>query len=204
MVPRATIGKIFLKTEIKMKCSICIATSADGFIATEDGEVEWLETAGNADVDMGDESDMGMTDYLASVDCMIMGRKCMDKISSFNLTPGQWPYGDIRIIVLSNTIKEAPENLRGRVEIYSGEIPALISRLESEGFQHAYVDGGTTITYFINLKLINELNITQAPVLLGTGIPLFGKMYKHIKLEQAQATAYPNDFITTNYKVSYL
>lgn len=187
-----------------MKCSVFIATSADGYIATADGGVEWLDTSGKVDVDMGDEADMGFVNYIASVDCMIMGRKCMEKLSSFNLSPEQWPYGDIRIIVLSNTRKQEPRNLKGKVEMYSGEIPALISQLETEGYRYVYVDGGTTITYFLNLMLINEMTITKAPILLGEGIPLFGKTNNHIKLEDAQATSYPNDFIQIKYNVNYL
>ena len=187
-----------------MKCSVFIATSVDGFIAKKDGSVDWLHTAGNPDVDMGSQADMGMNAYISSVDCMIMGRKCMDVISSMNLTPEQWPYGDARIIVLSNTIKIPPENLNGKVEIYSGEISALISKLENDDFQHANIDGGTTITNFINLKLINEMTITRAPILLGDGMPLFGKTKQPIKLEDAQATAYPNDFIQVKYRVNYL
>ena len=187
-----------------MKCSAFIAISADGYIATADGGVEWLELAGNSET--GDREQFGSAGfeaYIASVDCMIMGRKCMEKISSFNLTPEQWPYGDARIIVLSNTIKTPPENLNGKVEIYSGEISALISKLENDDFQHAYIDGGTTITNFINLKLINEMTITRAPILLGDGLPLFGKTKQPIKLEDAQATAYPNDYIQVKYRVNY-
>ena len=135
---------------------------------------------------------------------MIMGRKCMEMISSMNLTPEQWPYGDIKIIVLSNTIKEAPENLKSKVEMYSGDLLTLISNLENEGFKHSYIDGGATIQAFINLKLINELTISKAPVLLGEGIPLFGNTLKEIKLEEAQAIAFPNDFIQLKYKVNYL
>lgn len=187
-----------------MKCSVYIATSVDGFIATKDGGVDWLHTAGNGKVITGDNADMGLNDYLSSVDCMIMGRKCMDMISSMNLTPEQWFYGDLKIIVLSNTVKEAPENLKGKVEMYSGDLLTLTSKLENEGHKHAYIDGGTTIQAFMNLKLINEITITKAPIILGEGIPLFGKTSKDIKLEEAQAVAYPNDFIQLKYKVNYL
>ena len=134
---------------------------------------------------------------------MIMGRKTMEAISSFNLSPEQWPYGDVRIIVLSNTMKEAPDNLKDKVTIYSGEIPTLLARLEKEGFQHAYIDGGTTITSFLKLGLINEMIITRAPILLGGGIPLFGEINKQIILEDAQATAFPNDFIQLEYKIVF-
>ena len=160
-----------------MKCSVYIATSADGYIATPDGGVDWLHTAGNLDTDMGDE-DMGFHDFMDSVDCMVMGRKCMEMISNMNLTPEKWLYGDMPIFVLSNTVKEPPENLRGKVEMYSGGISELISRLEKDGYTHAYIDGGTTITSFLNHGLINEMIITKAPLLLGEGLPLFGKINK--------------------------
>jgi len=186
-----------------MKCSVYIATSADGYIATADGGVDWLDTAGNADADMGEHANMGFDNFMASIDCMIMGRKCMEKLSSFNLTQEQWPYGDTRILVISNTLKEAPDNLKGKIEIVTGDIEKLLTQLTQEGHKHAYVDGGATITSFINLQLINEMTITQIPVLLGSGISLFGKLPKHIKLENAQAIAFPNDFVQIKYKVNY-
>lgn len=186
-----------------MKCSVYIATSADGYIATPDGGIDWLHTAGNLEADMGTE-DMGFQSYIDSVDCMIMGRKCMEIISSMNLTPEQWPYGVIRIIVLSKTINEPPENLRGKVEIYSGDIRALILKLDNEGLKHAYIDGGSTITSFINLKLIDDITITKAPVLLGEGIPLFGKINQKVTLENVETVSFPNDFTQVKYSVNYL
>lgn len=186
-----------------MKCSVYIATSVDGYIASPDGGVDWLHTAGNLDADMGSE-DMGFKSFMNSVDCMIMGRKCMEMISSMNLSPEQWPYGDIHIVVLSNSIKEPPENLRGKVEMFSGEVPDLVKKLEGKGFKHAYIDGGSTITSFLNLKLINEMTITKVPVLLGEGIPLFGKINQRIKLENSKASAFPNELIQVKYSVNYL
>ncbi|PKG39805.1 dihydrofolate reductase family protein [Psychromonas sp. Urea-02u-13] len=186
-----------------MKCSVYIATSADGYIATLEGGVDWLHTAGNLEADMSQNPDMGFNDFIASVDCMVMGRKCMQVISSFNLTPEQWPYGDKKIYVLSHSIKEPPENLRGKVEMYSGDIPKLMKMLENDGFKHAYIDGGTTITSFINLQLINEMIITKAPVILGEGVPLFGKINQRIKLVDATSNAFPNDFIQVKYGINY-
>jgi len=187
-----------------MKCSVYIATSADGYIATLDGGVDWLHAAGNPDADMGANPDMGFGEFIGAVDCMIMGRKCMEIISSMNLLPEQWPYGDIHIVVLSKSIEEPPKNLKGKVEMYSGDIPDLVNALDGKGFDHAYIDGGATITSFLNLKLINEMTITKAPVLLGEGIALFGELNNHIKLQESEAQAFPNDFIQMKYKVNYL
>jgi len=110
------------------------------------------------------------------------------------------PYGDTRIIILSNTLKEAPDNLKERVEMYSGDLNALLAQLKSDGHQHAYIDGGTTIQAFLNLR---EVTITRVPVLLGEGIALLGKTSQDIKLEKAQAVAFPNDLIQERYNVIY-
>lgn len=186
-----------------MKCSVFIATSVDGFIAKTNGSIEWLHTAGNSNADMGEKADMGWAECLATHDCLIMGRNTMEVISNMNLTPERWPYGDMRIVVLSNTLKEAPDNMKDKVEMYSGDLNALMSKLEDEGHKSIYVDGGTTVQAFINLKLIDEITITRAPILLGEGIPLFGKIANDIKLEQTEATVFANDFIQVKYTVNY-
>lgn len=180
-----------------MKCSAYIATSADGYIATPDGGVDWLHSADNSEVDMG------FGTFMASVDCMVMGRKCMEMISSMNLSSEQWPYGDTYIVVLSHTVKAPPENLTGKVNMFSGEIADLISELEGKGFKHAYIDGGSTITSFLNHRLLHEMTITKAPVLLGNGIPLFGKLDNQISLTESEATVFANNFIQIKYKVNY-
>jgi len=186
-----------------MKCSVYIATSADGYIATPDGGVDWLHTAGNIDADMGENLDMGFADFINSVDCMIMGRKCMEVISSFDIPAEQWPYRDIKIFALSNSLTQPPANLAGKVEMVAGDIQALVDKLSEQGLKHAYIDGGATITSFINLMLINEMIITRAPVLLGSGIPLFGKLNHSVKLDNAESVAFANDFIQVKYNVNY-
>lgn len=121
--------------------------------ATLDGGVDWLHAAGNLRADMGSEN-MDFKSFMDSVDIIIMGRKCIEMISSMNLSPEEWSYGDIHIVVLSNSIKEPHENLSGKVEMYSGEIPNLVKQLEGNGFNHAYIDGGATITPFLNLTRV--------------------------------------------------
>ena len=193
-----------------MKCSMFIAPSVDGFIAKEDGGVDWLETVGDSVSKIDEKSELmkyfndSFKNYMKSIDCMIMGRKLMEVLSSFNLSPEQWPYGDIRIIAISDTLNKVPKNLSKYVEMYSGSIPTLISKLEKQGYKKAYIDGGITITSFFNLGLINEITLTLAPILLGRGIPLFGNFSKQIKLTDAKATAFPNNFIELKYKVKYL
>jgi len=135
---------------------------------------------------------------------MIMGRKSMDSIGSMNLTPEQWPYGDMNIIVLSRTVKIPPTSFHSETEMYSGDIAELVKDLDARGYKHAYIDGGETITSFIELGLINEMTITQVPVLLGDGVPFFGNLNRHVSLEKPEVLAFPNDFIQVKYTVSPL
>ena len=186
-----------------MKCTVFIATSLDGYIATPDGSVEWLDQVGDQSADLGEDADMGFLALMESVDCLIMGRKCMEKVDNFNLTDEQWPYGNTRVIALSNSLSDVPESVKGKVELMSGDIPTVIKQLESEGHKHAYVDGGALISSFLNLKLINELIITQAPVVLGDGISLFQNIQQSINLENPEAIAYPNGFVQVKYQVKY-
>jgi dihydrofolate reductase len=100
-------------------------------------------------------------------------------------------------------VKEPPETLKDKVEMYSGDLLELVTKLERGGFKHAYVDGGETIQSLLNFKLINEITLIQIPVLLGEGKPLFGKTNQDIRLEKPEANAFPNDFVQLHYKVSY-
>ena len=184
-----------------MKCSVFIATSVDGYIAAEDGAVAWLYAAGKQEVDLGDEADMGFNAYISSVDCMIMGRGCLEILAGMGLTAEQWPYGNLRVIALSSTLKSIPAGIPGEVEIYNGDIQHLMTQLEQDGLHHAYIDGGATITAFLSAGLISEMTITKAPILLGKGIPLFGQMDQAINLEQTEAKVFANDFIQEKFKV---
>ena len=55
-----------------------------------------------------------------------------------------------------------------------------MSQLAARGIKHIYVDGGITIQRFLQAGLIHRLIITRVPVLIGTGIPLFGALQRDI------------------------
>lgn len=61
-----------------MKGVTNIALSVDGFIADKDGQMEWL----NNQPQIPGE-DFGFKEFLAGVDCMIMGHKTFDTVVGF-------------------------------------------------------------------------------------------------------------------------
>lgn len=48
-------------------------------------------------------------------------------------------------------------------------------QLETRGIRHIYVDGGDTVQRFLRAGLIQRLVVNRIPVLIGSGIPLFGE-----------------------------
>ena len=176
------------------RCSVFIAVSLDGYIAREDGGLDWLEAA-NATVPRGE--DCGYALFMQSVDTIVMGRKSYEKVLSF----GEWPYGDTAVVVLSRTALEIPGNLSSTVS-HSSETPkALHMRLAEQGNERLYIDGGVTIQRFLAAGLITDLTITTIPVLLGGGIPLFGRLDRDIALKHVSTTSYDFGFVQSTYDV---
>ena len=176
------------------KCSVFIAISLDGYIAREDGGLDWLETA-NATVTDGE--DCGYAHFMRSVDAIVMGRKSYEKVRSF----GEWPYGDTAVVVLSRNAPEIPESLSATVS-HSSETPeVLCQRLAGQGNERLYIDGGITIQRFLTAGLITDLTITTIPVILGGGIPLFGQLDGDIALKHVSTTSYDFGFVQSTYDV---
>ena len=74
--------------------------------------------------------------------------------------------------------------------------------MERRGAKGIYLDGGVTIQRFLRESLVDEMTITTIPILLGEGLPLFGKLEKDIKLELVKSKSFKNGFVQNKYKVS--
>ena len=180
---------------MSIKSSVFIATSLDGFIAREDGSIDWLDRA-NASVPSGE--DCGYKAFFDSIDTLVMGRNTFELVLRFP----DYPYGDKRLVVLSSRALDIPAALAETVSC-SSEAPAdLVRRLESEGAKHLYVDGGITIQRFLAAGLIDEVTVTLIPVLLGRGRPLFGPLPGDVLLTLAGSEAFDFGFVQLRYTLS--
>ncbi len=171
-----------------MKASVFIGVSVDGFIARANGDLDWLPTPA------GDEH--GYNDFIASIDCLVIGRKTYETVLGF----GDWAYGSKPVFVLSSR-ELAPAPKKAVVERMYGEPAAILAELSGRGFQHAYVDGGQTIQGFLRAGQIQRLVITRVPVLIGTGIPLFGETGHDIRLEHVATRSFKSGLVQSEYEV---
>ncbi|WP_454782573.1 dihydrofolate reductase family protein [Legionella sp. WA2022007384] len=161
---------------MSIKCSVFIATTVDGFIARENGSIDWLNNI-NSLVPPGEDG--GYKSFISTVDGLVMGRNSFEQVLSFD----EWPYGDLPVVVMSSNTINIPSHLQKCVSL-SAETPStLVQRLAKKGMKHLYIDGGITIQRFIAENLIDELTITLIPILLGSGRSLFGPVKQDIELE---------------------
>jgi dihydrofolate reductase len=179
---------------VSIKASVFIATSLDGFIARANGDLDWLAGAESAST----EQDYGYREFMDTVDTIVMGRNTFELVSTFDT----WPYGGKRVVVLSSGPNAIPPRLVDDVEWLSLPPRRLVERLATRDATHLYVDGGKTIQGFLNAGLIDELTITRIPILIGTGIPLFGPLDHDVSLAHIATRHFENGFVQSKYRVA--
>jgi dihydrofolate reductase len=173
-----------------MKASVFIATSLDGFIARPDGALDWLPADGG--------EPHGYTEFIATVDALVIGRKTLETVLTFDA----WPYGKKPVVVLSTTLSKLTVPDGAVCELMAGPPKQVVGRLERRGMTHLYVDGGATIQGFLEAGLIQHLIITRIPVLLGRGSPLFGPLSHDIRLEHVATRSFPSGMVQSEYVIA--
>jgi dihydrofolate reductase len=169
---------------------VYIATSLDGFIARSNGDIDWLPAGGGPEGE-----DYGYHEFMKTIDVIVMGRATYEKVLTF----GAWPY-EVPVVVLSSSHLTLPSQAAS-IESMGGPPADIVARLESRGLQHAYVDGGVTIQRFLEARLIQRLIITRVPILIGSGIPLFGPLTRDIPLRHVETRPYANGLVQSEYLV---
>ncbi len=137
---------------------VFIACSIDGFIATADGGLQWLDAYENPN-----GSDCGYAEFMKRIDAIAMGRHTYEAVLGF----GSWPYRHPRV---------RPEHHRPGCRACTDRrdgARAAVEAAEADGHERLYVDGGKTIQGFLEADLIDKMIITTIPIVLGGGIPLF-------------------------------
>lgn len=166
------------------KVILYIAMSIDGFIATKDGSVKWLDKFNNSG------GDMGYNDFIKLIDIVIMGNTTYQQILGFDC---DYPYQNQKGYVFSNKKTGKDEN----VTFVSGNIKELVDKLEGNIW---LVGGANLVNQFIESKLIDEFIIFTMPVLLGEGIRLFKESNKELPLKLTKTKSYKIGVIESHYE----
>jgi len=172
-----------------MKIIVYVGTSLDSFIARKDGNIDWLVKFEN------DEAISAFNEFIYRIDAIVIGRGTFEKVLTFP----SWPYAK-KVFVLSNSIKEVPETLREKVTVLSMKPKELLSYLSSNNFSTIYIDGGKVIQDFLKEDLIDELIISTTPILIGSGIPLFGYLDIDLQFKHILTKVHSNGLVRSYYE----
>jgi len=176
------------REDAAMQASVFVGTSVDGFMARLDGALDFLPPGGG--------EPHGYEEFMATVDALVIGRNTFDTVLAFDA----WPYGRKPVFVLSS--RALPPTPRDAVVEHMSGTPAdIVAQLAARGLRHVYVDGGITIQQFLRAGLVQRLIVTRVPVLIGSGIPLFGPLQQDIPLEHVRTQHYPGGLVQSEYRV---
>jgi dihydrofolate reductase len=172
-----------------MRTRAFIGTSLDGFIARTDGDIDWLVAFASPEVNATYE------EFIKDIDAVVIGRGTFETVLTFP----SWPYAQ-KVFVLSTTLKQLPDKVNGKATLVSMKPRELLAYLSRQGFSRVYVDGGSVIQGFLREDCIDELTITRAPIVLGSGIALFGQLDNDLKFKHLDTRVNSNGLVKSHYE----
>ncbi len=149
------------------KIILFITTSLDGYIARKNGGVDWCFT----------DQDYGYTEFIETVDTVIMGRKTYEQVLTFE----DYPYKGMEGYVFSNSLSGQKDD---HVTFVSGDVKEFISELQRKEGKNIWLIGGSEVNgEFLRNDLIDEYWVYIHPIILGSGIPLFKESIEPLTLK---------------------
>ncbi len=171
------------------KIILYIAASLDQRIAELDGGLDWLTGFPNPET-----TDYGYKDLLALVDTVIIGGKTYRELLTMDVI---WPYPNQHTYVVSHHVWSAKEN----ISFITENIIETISKLRNKPGKDIWlVGGGELISMLLTADLIDEMQITYIPVILGKGVPLFPEQPKESKWKLIGSKHFESSVIKIDYQ----
>ena len=177
------------------KIIVYIATSADGYIARPDGDIEWLNRR-------PDTIDYGMRAFYPTIDTILWGRKTYDWALDYDRKTGS--KGGIFDTRLTNYIfsRKPPQQTTPGVEFISEPIKEFARRLRATPGKHIWMmGGGELIASFLDAGELDEFDIHVMPVFIGQGIPLVAPRHRDVPLRLLSSRKFADGVVRLRYAV---
>ncbi|GAB3672718.1 dihydrofolate reductase family protein [Halopiger thermotolerans] len=184
-----------------MKTQYFTATSIDGYIADDDGSLDWLFQFGEIEETEGIRDDYPR--FVDGVGAAAMGSTTYEwLIERENLleNPEKWPY-DVPTWVFSS--RELPAVDGANVRFVRGNVaPVHAEMVEAAAGENVWlVGGGDLVGQFYDQGLLDELILSVAPVTLGSGAPLLPRRITAPPLKLTAVRNYGDVFVALTYEV---
>ncbi len=163
-----------------------VATSIDGYIAGPNGEIDWILPDPTID----------FAAIFAGFDTVLMGRHTYE----LTLQPGApaWPAG-WRIYVFSRSLDPAEHPA---VTIVGKDAGAAVGALRAENGRGIWLfGGGELFASLLAANVVDQVELSIVPVLLGRGVPLVTGEIPRSRLTLTHSESYPSGIVSLQYDV---
>ena len=166
---------------------IYIAVSLDGFVADKNGSVDWLSKYNSIDC--------GYDTFIKEIDCLVIGNTTYKQVLGF----GDWVYKGKKSYVLSST-KNDDENIEG----FYSNTSEFLDEIKLRSYKNIWVMGGAKVCQeFINMKLINRVDLFIIPEVLNSGIKLFENISVNIDMKLDKVESFSSKISMMTYSMNY-
>jgi dihydrofolate reductase len=184
------------------------ASSLDGYIAESDDTLDWLlkyegSFEGADSTFEGADSAEGKAGYDAfyeGIGALVMGSVTYEFVLEH---VDEWPYAGKPAWVLSSRDLPRPEGGDVDVRVTAAEVTDLIDEmLEAAGERDLWVVGGGNVaSQFADNGLLDTVEVTLVPVVLGTGKPLFDRRLPGGPMQLLGARTYASGMVGIDFKI---
>ena len=165
------------------------ALSLDGYIARPDGSVDFLV--------MPEGGEQELAKLFARIDTIVLGRKTLDAQEQHNL--GEPPREHWKTYVFSRS-HPLGEGKYGVIFVNRSPAEFVAELRRTDGKDIFHMGGGELARAFLEVDLIDEIEIAIIPVLLGEGIPLFPSGFPQREFTLLESKAYKNGVVWLKYE----
>ena len=161
------------------------AASLDGYIEGPNGEYDWIII----------DKEIDFAAHFKRFDTYLFGRRSYEQIIAMgNKDDGMKKY------VFSKTLDKAAPNYT----LVNHNVAQKINTLKKEEGKDIAVWGGAgLVTSLLDVKVVDEIQISIIPVLLGQGKPMVGMLKNKVWLSLVESKTYSNGTLAVTYKVDY-
>ncbi len=160
------------------------AISLDGYMEGSHGEYDWIMM----------DKDFDFAGHMKRFDTFFFGRKSYDKLKQ----AGNISFPGIKSYIFSNSLNTVDKDL----VLLKGDIHKLVTGIkEQDGKDIAVYGGANLLSSLLDLNLIDELNMSIIPVLLGEGKSMVDILQKRVYLTLIDIKKFSSGIVQLIYQV---
>ena len=131
----------------------------DGYLADKNHGLSWLHETGTTE-------ETGYEDFYRKMDVTVMGKRTFEEIAKLEGAAGVYPTTENYVFTHAASLPQ-----EGFIPV-SGDVPKFVEGLGTE--KNIWIVGGNAVLApLLGQDMVDHMIVQIAPVLLGTGIPLF-------------------------------